>query len=269
MTGGEIRIKKFLPEGENVVVVAMDHGEFFGPTEGLHDLAKTARAVSGADAILLAPGAAEICAGVFARRGAPLMVMRLNWASSYAFQWDYNESHCAHVVSPEEALALGADLGLASCILKTGDEGVDTANIKNFAEIIKAKRHAGLPVIGEYYPVNRKSLDDGALTEQVSVACRVMAEIGADGVKTFYTGERFAEIVKTTPIPVMVLGADKMQNETDALRVAWNATQAGARGVFFGRNVTQSKDPAAFLEALKMVVKEGVTPEAAANRCGI
>jgi len=124
-------------------------------------------------------------------------------------------------------------------------------------------------VIGEYYPVNRETLDDDMLTHQVSVACRVMSEIGADGVKTFYTGKRFAEVIKTTPIPVMVLGADKMENETDALQVAFDATQAGARGVFFGRNVTQAKDPAAFLEALKLVVKKGIMPANAAKQCGV
>jgi len=269
MVGLDIRFKRFLPEGENVVVVAIDHGEFFGPTVGLEDLAAATKKLGGADGLLIAPGAAKICADDFAKKGAPLMVMRLNWASSYAFQWDYNDSYSASIVSPEEALALGVDIGLASCVIKAKDESVDAGNVQVFADIIKAKRHAGLPVIGEYYPVNRKSLDDDALTNQVAVACRVMSEIGADGVKTFYTGKRFAEVIKTTPIPVMVLGADKMENEIDALQVAFDATQVGARGVFFGRNVTQAKDPEAFLEALKLVVKQGVMPESAAKQCGI
>ena len=269
MTGHEIRFKKFLPEGENTVVVAIDHGEFFGPTAGIEDLPSAAKKLVGADAILIAPGAAAICADVFAKKEAPLMVMRLNWASSYAFQWDYNDSYSASILMPEDALALGADIGLASCVLKAKDESVDAGNVQVFADIIKAKRHAGLPVIGEYYPVKRNSLDDDALTGQVSVACRVMSEIGADGVKTFYTGKRFAEVIRTTPIPVMVLGADKMDSETDALQVAFDATQAGARGVFFGRNVTQAKDPIAFLEALKLVVKKGVMPGNAAKQCGI
>lgn len=269
MVGRDIRFSRFLPDGENVVVVAVDHGEFFGPTAGLDNLAVTAEKLMGADGILIAPGAAKLCIRAFSKKSSPMMVMRLNWASSYAFQWDYNDSFSSLVAPPEEALALGADIGLASCILRAKDESVDAGNVQIFADIIKAKRHCGLPVIGEYYPVHRKNLDDDALTHQVSVACRVMSEIGADGVKTFYTGKRFAEVIRTTPIPVMVLGADKMESETDALRVAFDATQAGARGVFFGRNVTQAKDPEAFLEALKLVVKKGIMPESAAKQCGM
>jgi DhnA family fructose-bisphosphate aldolase class Ia len=60
-----------------------------------------------------------------------------------------------------------------------------------------------------------------------------------------------------------------MDSEIDALQVAFDATQVGARGVFFGRNVTQANDPEAFLEALKLVVKKGVMPESAAKQCGI
>lgn len=99
-------------------------------------------------------------------------------------------------------------------MLKTKDEKIDTGNIKVFADIIKAKRHCGLPVVGEYYPVHKESLSAEQLHSQVAVACRVMSEVGADAVKTFYTGKKFREIVAATPIPVLVLGADKMERKS-------------------------------------------------------
>lgn len=265
MTGKEIRFKKFLPDGENSVVVAIDHGEFFGPAAGMIDLKGAVSKVVEADGILLSPGGAEICKDFFTKKTSPTLIVRLNWASSYAFQWDYNDAHTAQIISPEDALALGVDIGLASCVLKTDNEKIDMANMQILANLVNAKRRCGLPLVGEYYPVHKTSLSDQQLNDQVAVVCRVMSEVGVDAVKTFYTGKRFREIVASTPIPVLVLGADKYKDELDALQVAYNAVNDGARGVFFGRNVTQAKDPANFLKALKKVVKQGVAPSVAAK----
>ena len=38
---------------------------------------------------------------------------------------------------------------------------------------------------------------------------RIMAELGADLIKTFYTGKRFPEVIANTPVPVFTIGADK------------------------------------------------------------
>ena len=269
MIGRDIRLSRLLPQGENAVVVAVDHGEFFGTTPGLSDLPKVVESLQEADGILMSPGMVEHCMATFTRKNRPVLVDRLNWSSSYAYQWNYNDACPATVLPPEEALALGVDLGLASCILKTGDERTDRDNLQVFADIVKAKRHCGLPVVGEYYPVHRESLSDAQLHDQVAVACRVMCEVGADAVKTFYTGKRFREIVASVPIPVLVLGADKLETETDALQLAYDAVNDGARGVFFGRNVFQAKDPARFLHALQRVLKQGVTPSTAARESGL
>ena len=69
-----------------------------------------------------------------------------------------------------------------------------------------------------------------------------------------------------TPVPVLALGAKKLANESDALRLAAVAVEAGARGIVFGRNVIQSKDPERLLDALKEVVKEFKAPERVAVR---
>jgi class I fructose-bisphosphate aldolase len=269
MMGRDIRLARLLPKGENAVVVAVDHGEFFGMTPGLANLPQVVESLMEADGILMSPGMVEHCVASFCRKDRPALVVRMNWSSSYAFQWDYNDAFHASILPPEEALALGVDIGLASCILKTGNERTDRDNIQVFADLIRAKRHCGLPVVGEYYPVHRESLSNEQLHDQVAVACRVMSEVGADAVKTFYTGKRFREIVAAMPIPVLVLGADKLDTETAALQLAYDAVNDGARGVFFGRNVFQAKDPARFLQALKRVVKQGVAPSTAARDTGL
>jgi DhnA family fructose-bisphosphate aldolase class Ia len=269
MTGEIIRLKRFLPDGENSVVVAVDHGEFFGPLEGVNNVPAIIKLLKEADGILLAPGMVKHCADHFCDKQGPTLIVRLNWSASYAFQWEYNDGITVPVITPQEALTIGVDIGLASCLFKTKDENTDALNAEQFAKLLTAKRHVGLPLVGEYYPVHANKLTKEQLHNQVAVACRVMAEMGADAVKTFYTGKRFSEITKDLPIPVLVLGADKMEKEADALQLAYDAVNDGARGVFFGRNVTQAKNPTMFLKALKACVKEGVEPLKAAKAAGL
>lgn len=105
--------------------------------------------------------------------------------------------------------------------------------------------------------------------DYIKKTCRIICELGADAVKTFYTGERFAEVTEGVPIPVFALGTEKMEREIDALELAHKATSAGARGVVFGRNVIQARDPAQFLRGLKEVVKGYASPAAAAAKYGL
>jgi len=134
---------------------------------------------------------------------------------------------------------------------------------------VEAKRACGLPLIGELFPIAPNELTAEELFRQVHTGCRVLAELGADVIKTYFTGERFAETVEATPAPIMVLGAEKLPHAIDALELAQRAIKAGARGLVFGRNVIQSDDPAAMISALRMVVKEDAAPNEAAGEVGL
>jgi DhnA family fructose-bisphosphate aldolase class Ia len=269
MVGETIRLKRLLSDGRNAVVVAVDHGEFFGPQPGLTDPAAVVRGLVEADGILTSPGMVAHCAPVFGKRGAPCLLVRLNWSSSYCFQWGYREARHAAVLDPSQALALGADLGLASLILKTGEERIDRDNVESFSRIAGAARAAGLPIVGEFYPCEAESLSPEQLHDQVSIVSRILGELGADAIKTFYTGKRFGEIVSAVPVPMLVLGAAKTEFDIQALELASDAVNAGARGVVFGRNVFQAPDPPRMLRALCLVVKEGYEPSLAARECGL
>jgi DhnA family fructose-bisphosphate aldolase class Ia len=105
--------------------------------------------------------------------------------------------------------------------------------------------------------------------DYITKVCRIICELGADAIKTFYTGERFAEVIEGVPIPVFALGAEKMERQTDALELAARAVQSGASGVVFGRNVVQAECPTDFLRGLKEVVQGCATPEEAAAKYGL
>jgi len=246
-----------------VAVVAVDHGAEFGPIEGLLDLPAALNNLGGADGILLNPGMLNACQDFFARPEAPAMIVRLTWTTAYCFPWNYKEAHTCQVFSAGEALTAGADVVMACCNLQSGDESLDTDNVSLFADLAADAHTVGLPIIGEVYPLEAEQLPEEELHRRVLRGARIIAELGADAVKTFYTGARFGEVVESAGIPIFVLGASKSAREIDALKKAQQAIQAGARGVVFGRNVFQAGAPAKFLSALAQVVHQEATPEEA------
>ncbi|MGC8788039.1 MAG: class I fructose-bisphosphate aldolase, partial [Anaerolineae bacterium] len=164
---------------------------------------------------------------------------------------------------------LGADAIMAGLVLQTGSEWRDMENVRIFTQIAEECYDLGLPLIGEVFPAGEAKPGDESMHDYIHKGCRIITELGADAVKTFYTGPRFSEIVESTPVPIFALGAQKMEKPIQALELAETAVKAGARGVVFGRNVFQVDDPAQFLRALKAVVKEGASPRDAARAFGL
>ena len=94
------------------------------------------------------------------------------------------------------------------------------------------------------------------------MAARVIAELGAQAVKSYYCEPGFEEMASACPVPIVIAGGKKIP-ELDALTMAYKAIDQGASGVDMGRNVFQSDDPVAMMHAVRAVVHEGAKPEAA------
>ena len=58
------------------------------------------------------------------------------------------------------------------------------------------------------------------------------------------------------PVPIVMAGGKKLP-ELDALTMAYRAIEAGAAGVDMGRNIFQSTNSAAMIEAVSRVVHGG------------
>jgi DhnA family fructose-bisphosphate aldolase class Ia len=58
-------------------------------------------------------------------------------------------------------------------------------------------------------------------------------------------------------VPVLIAGGPKMDTIGETLRVVQDATQAGAAGVVFGRNIWQSGDTRGTIQALNGIIHEG------------
>lgn len=266
MIGKDIRLSKLFPDGKNAVIVAIDHGQTFGPMPGLTDFTAAAERLKEADGVLMAPQMIRFSGNLFRDRGSPAAIARLNWNTIHCEPWHYQQAYIVEGISAESAVIAGAEVLLASLVLQTESEKHDARNVELFAALAEQAHHLGVPLIGEIFPFGGLRERPDEFHDYVKVVCRIACELGADAIKTFYTGKCFSEVVAGVPIPVFALGAEKFEHEADALALAYHAVQAGARGVVFGRNVVQAENPARFLQALRSVVKGECLPSGAATQ---
>ncbi len=236
-------------------MVAMDHGGHAGPLPGMIDLPELITRVDpGVSGILLSLGMMRHCGQAFGYKGAPMAITRLNWSTVFCGSWGDLEAHTVATGHPQEAMIAGADFVLISMTLKTGSEVRDASNVETFSRLAGEAAALGIPVVGEYFPVQADSLPREEMHEQVYRSCRILAELGADLIKTYYTF-KFNEVTAACPVPVLGLGAAKLATQLKALEHAEQIVQGGGKGVVFGRNAIQVPDPAAFQRALCDVVQ--------------
>ena len=99
---------------------------------------------------------------------------------------------------------------------------------------------------------------DPASPQAIGHCVRVAEELGADIIKTNYTGdpETFRRITAACSVPVMIAGGEK-GGDTETLTTIRDAIDAEAAGVCMGRNAFQRDDPAGFIAAISQVEHEG------------
>ena len=115
---------------------------------------------------------------------------------------------------------------------------------------------SGIPVMG-ITAVGKAMVRDA---KYFRLACRIIAELGAQYVKTYYVEEDFETITASCPVPIVMAGGKKLP-ELDALTMAYNAVQQGASGVDMGRNIFQSDAPQAMIAAVGAVVHKNMKPK--------
>ena len=266
MEGKKLRLEKLFSKGENAVVIAIDHGYMDGPIPGMENLSETIQKIDPCvDAILLSPGMLKLLGSAFTFKGAPIPIVRINWSTVFCFEWGYQKAETVQAFSVKEAIALGAEIVLISLTLKTGDEVNDARNVEVFSRLRAEAAEYGIPVIGECFPNHSDNLTREEMHDVVLRGTRILAELGADLIKTFYTHD-FRAVVNGCPLPILGLGGHTTPNPLDSLRLAQTIIADGARGVVFGRNAIQRPNPKAYQRALCDIVKRGTSPQEAVRQ---
>ncbi len=245
------------------VIVAMDHG-FGGAHKGLENPGETiARVMAGEpDGILVTPGTARRFQSVFAGRSAPAMIVSIDYVLFHPYPGSPDQVEEQGLASSvEEALRLGADAIKVLMIHGREDPTMQARNFDAIGRIADQCHRWGMPLMiepttwGHRFQANKEAQKDVKTLRDMA---RIAFEFGADIVKNDYprNPEDFDQIAESCPVPVLVLGGAKTDDEEALLRDVTTLVQHGAAGVTFGRNVWQYPEPDRIVRALRYCVHD-------------
>jgi fructose-bisphosphate aldolase/2-amino-3,7-dideoxy-D-threo-hept-6-ulosonate synthase len=265
MTAGrDARLARIGTAGRHLVV-PMDHGITLGPVAGLADIESTIEAVTrnGADAVLTQKG---IAPRVHEATEGAGYVVHLN--GSTAIGPDQSDKRPTGTV--EDAIRAGGDA--VSVHINVGSEH-EPDQLNFLSTVTSRAAEFGLPVLAMTYARGhdiRDQSDPEGYAEDLAHAVRLGEELGADLVKTAYSGtpETFERVVAATRLPVLIAGGSKGTDE-ETLSMVRGAVDAGAAGVSMGRSIFQHDEPGAITAAVAAVIHDGVGPAEAAERAGL
>jgi len=268
MFGRAIRLGRIInPKSHKTVIVAIDHGLAMRPVGIENPQPVVKKVLEGKpDALLLNKGMIKLCHSLFMGKESPALILRLDWAAGWRDLSTPQKDNLAVIFSVEDAVRAGADAVLGYLYLGPGvSSDLEARNLEWLGRLETECESLGIPLIVEAHlsPLaeERQRRDPAYL----SLLVRTAAEIGADLIKTEYTGDvsTFREVVKSCPIPVTSLGGPKAENDRAVLQAVRGAIEAGAAGVTFGRNVWQHRNPPGILKAIKAIVHENLSVDQA------
>jgi putative autoinducer-2 (AI-2) aldolase len=235
------------PETGRSVMLAVDHGYFMGPTTGLTNLGEAVKGLlPHADTLMLSRGMLRNC--IDNRTSTPI-VLRASGGTSIIGK---ELLHEGITMTVKDAVRLNA-AGVAFSICVGTDFERNT--ILGLSQLIDEAEEYGMPVIA----VTAVGKELGKDRRYLAMSSRIAAEHGAHIVKTYYC-EDFAKVVESCPVPIVMAGGKKIP-EKEALEMTHRAIQEGAVGVDMGRNIFQSEDPLAMIQAVREVVHKNATPK--------
>jgi class I fructose-bisphosphate aldolase len=260
--GKSVRLSSIFRRGTGrTVIVALDHGGIAGPMPGIEKPAEVVRACreGGADAILATRGVVSAAAGEWDRTLA--VILRLTGGFT-VLGGKFEEEV---ISSPETALAFGA--AAAAVTVKFGHER-EGEFTRHASFVADACERWGLPLMIEAM-AKGKDMKSGD-PKGVLLAARAAQEIGADFVKTYYTGDpdSFHKVVEGCPVPVVILGGEKAETLGEVFSVVHASLQAGGRGIAIGRNIWEHGKTRLVVEAMVGLVHEGWTVKQALAHLG-
>lgn len=239
----------FNPKSGRTVMLAIDHGYFQGPTTGLERIdLNILPLVPHADTLMLTRG---ILRSIVPPSTTQSIVLRVSGGTSILKELS-NEDIAVDI---EDSIRLNV-CAMAVQVFIGGE--YEKESIINMTRMVDQGTRYGIPTLA----VTAVGKDMARDARYFRLATRICAELGAHYIKTYYIEEGFETVTSSCPVPIVMAGGKKIP-EKDALRMAYNAVNQGAAGVDMGRNIFQSEDPVAMIQAVKAVVHDNEKPERA------
>jgi predicted phospho-2-dehydro-3-deoxyheptonate aldolase len=233
------------------VIVPMDHGATAGPIPGVDNLKDTIDNVAGGGATAVVLHKGNVGVGLENAGGRVGLIVHLS--ASTKLSPDPNEKTI--VSSVEEALQLGADA--VSVHINVGAE-TEAEMLDDLGEVSQSCREWQVPLLAMMYP-RGPEIKDPFDVEVVKLVARLGVELGADIIKTNYTGsiETFREVTRGCHKPVIIAGGAKTESDREVLQMVYDSIQAGGAGVSIGRNVFQNAKVTGITKAIAKIVIDG------------
>jgi 2-amino-4,5-dihydroxy-6-oxo-7-(phosphonooxy)heptanoate synthase len=236
----QVRLRRlYRNSAQRLLIVPMDHSVTDGPIAGDrgldHLVGQLAR--NGADAVVLHKGSLRyIDPDWFARTS---LILHLSASTRHAPDPDAKYL----VASVEEAMRIGADAVSVHVNLGSMEERRQVADM---AAIADACDRWNMPLLAMIYPRGPR-IKNPRDPELVAHAATLAADLGADIVKTPYTGTvaEMTDVVRRSPIPIVVAGGSPLADISAILSYVDQIMRTGAAGVAMGRNVFGTANPGA------------------------
>ncbi|MDR1837117.1 MAG: 3-hydroxy-5-phosphonooxypentane-2,4-dione thiolase [Treponema sp.] len=239
----------FSPKSGNTVMFAFDHGYFMGSVSGLERLdILIPQLIDHVDVLMATRGALRTCVKPNFKKGVAL---RMSAGSSMI---NDDLSHETISVEIEEAVRMNADCMAVQVFIGAAGQ---LSSVSNLSRVINSGMRYSIPTLG----VIAVGKDMERTSQYFKLATRIVAELGANIVKTYYC-DNFDEVVAACPVPIVVAGGKKLPEE-EALAMAYRSIQGGACGLDMGRNIFQSRHPAAMADAIGKIVHNKYTDKEA------
>ena len=261
-TGKQLRMARiFDPSTGKAIVMPMDH-PLFAYHEVLEDPRPLVRGLiqAGATAFLMNRGTAKFVTTELAGRAG--LILRVSIATAFT----QRDTDYAVASTVEEALRLGAD-AVAPCVFLGSDHEKEDLRLWGFMADECDKW--GMPIFPEVHPPAELSgavAHQGPYTVEAMRLCvRISAEIGADFIKTWYTGDAksYREVLRYSLVPVLIAGGPPATTPQTCLQMVKGAMEAGAGGICIGRKVWGWEDPFGMCRAVTRIVRDGASVEEA------
>src|SRR3989338_2959307 len=250
--GMKNRLAQLIQKDGRCFFMPIDHGYFQGPTSCLEKPAETLKPLlTYCDALFVTRGVLR--SSIDPDNTKPIILRASGGTSMVGKDLD-NESITTSI---EEILRLNV-AGVGVSVFVGSD--YENQTLMNLAKLVNECEGYGIPVMA-VTAVGRELEKRDA--RYLALACRIAAELGARVVKTYWCEKDFDKVVCGCPVPVVMAGGPKCENELEVFEFVYDGLQKGSIGINLGRNVWQSRHPVAMARSLQAVVHEKATPKKA------
>jgi fructose-bisphosphate aldolase/2-amino-3,7-dideoxy-D-threo-hept-6-ulosonate synthase len=242
--GKQIRLSSWMKNGRSFLIAFDEiiprgyHAALVDPAHWIDWLTN-----GPADGLVLHAGTAIHNAHLLTR-GCP-WIMKLTTNSAYAG----DRTIRGRIGTVEHALALGASGVALNIFIGSASE---QQQLDRLTTVVETGERWGMPVIAFINPPEEKQFD----AEALAYVCRIGAELGADVIKTNFSGsiESFHQVTQYCPAPIMIEDTPLSHDVQGTLDTVQGAITAGGAGVLFGHRIWGEADGKSLAASIKQII---------------